>query len=153
MYEGAVGSIRTPSLARQKLVLWLAFGIILIVSLLAFISIERLIAANGKVQERLTLIVEVNRYLSDLKDVETGGRGYALSSGDAPPSAKAERGHRRRPGDRAPAAQDWRTIPELQRQLGRLVPLTAERIAASASSSPSGRIWARRAATCCPACS
>ncbi len=120
-----------PSLARQKLVLWLAFGIILIVSLLAFISIERLIAANGKVQERLTLIVEVNRYLSDLKDVETGGRGYALSNGDLRHlqrenagivAVQATEGRLRR------LANDH---PELQRQLGRLVPLTAERIAAS----------------------
>jgi PAS domain S-box-containing protein len=130
MYEGTAGSIRTPSLARQKLVLSLALAIILIVSLLAFVSIERLIAANGRVQNRLTLIVEVNRYLSDLKDVETGGRGYALSDGDI------RHLQRQNAGIAAVQATDARlqalsNEPQLQRQLDRLVPLTAERIAAS----------------------
>jgi PAS domain S-box-containing protein len=130
MYEGAVGSIGTPSLARQKLVLWLALGIILAVSILAFASIERLIAANGRVQNRLTLIIEVNRYLSDLKDVETGGRGYALSDGDV------RHLQRQNAGILAVRATEARlrklsNEPELQRQLDRLVPLTDERIAAS----------------------
>ena len=130
MYEASVGSIRTPSLARQKLVLWLALGIILSVSLLAFVSIERLIAANERVQDRLTLIVELNRYLSDLKDVETGGRGYALSDGDI------RHLQRQNAGIAAVEATERRLQalshePELQRQVDRLVPLTDERIAAS----------------------
>src|SRR5258705_2523363 len=129
MFETTRATIQSPSLARQKLVLWLAFGIILAVSLLAFLSIERLMAANGRVQNRLGLIVEVNRYLSDLKDVETGGRGYALSddvrhlqrqnTGIA--AVQATEGRLRRLSDN----------PELQRQLDRLVPLEAERISAS----------------------
>jgi PAS domain S-box-containing protein len=82
MYEGSAKSIRTPSLGHQKLALWLAFGIILFVSLLAFLSIQRLIAASQRVQQSEALLAEINRYLSDLKDVETGGRGYALSGGD-----------------------------------------------------------------------
>jgi len=75
-------SYKLPSQARQKTLLWAAFAIILVVSLLAFLSIERLISAGERVQNKLTMNVEINRFLSDLKDVETGGRGYALSGGD-----------------------------------------------------------------------
>jgi PAS domain S-box-containing protein len=74
--------VKPPSLARQKLALWLAFAIIAAVSLLVFLSIQRLIGAGERAQNSLTMIVEINRFLSDLKDVETGGRGYALSGDD-----------------------------------------------------------------------
>jgi PAS domain S-box-containing protein len=82
MFEASATALQAPSLGRQKAMLWLAFTIILVVSLLAFLSIQRLIAANDRVQNSLSIIVEINRFLSDLKDVETGGRGYALSGDD-----------------------------------------------------------------------
>ena len=58
------------------------FGIIIAVSLLAFVSIQRLVAASVHVQQSQTLLIEIDHFLSDLKDVETGGRGSALSGGD-----------------------------------------------------------------------
>ena len=67
------------SLSHQKLVFWLAILTIGIVSALAFLSTQRLIAEGAKVQASQAQLVELTRYLSDLKDVETGGRGYALS--------------------------------------------------------------------------
>jgi PAS domain S-box-containing protein len=82
MFEDTAASIKSASAARQKTILWVAFSIIAAVSLLAFLSIQRLIAAGDRVQNSLTMIVEINRFLSDLKDVETGGRGYALSGDD-----------------------------------------------------------------------
>jgi PAS domain S-box-containing protein len=82
VFETSARAIRTPSLGRQKLALWAAFIVILAVSLLAFVSIQRLIAATQRVQSSQALLIELNRFLSSLKDVETGGRGYALSGGD-----------------------------------------------------------------------
>jgi len=83
MLEGPRPRIQAPSLRRQKAVLWLAFAIILAVSLLAFLSTQQLIAASARVERSQTLLIEISHFLSDLKDVETGGRGYALSGGDA----------------------------------------------------------------------
>jgi len=57
----------------------MAFVIIVIVSLLAFVSIQRLIAASARVEGSQNEMIELNRFLSDLKDVETGGRGYVIS--------------------------------------------------------------------------
>src|SRR5438093_13448503 len=82
MFEAAPPAVGLPSLARQKAVLWLSFGIIIAVSLLAFVSIQRLVAASVHVQQSQTLLIEIDHFLSDLKDVETGGRGSALSGGD-----------------------------------------------------------------------
>jgi PAS domain S-box-containing protein len=82
MFELPQRSISSPSLGRQKAALWLAFIVILGVSLLALVSIQQLIAASVRVQNSQTVLVEIDRFLSDLKDVETGGRGYALSGGD-----------------------------------------------------------------------
>ena len=78
MFESPARS-RTPSLGRQKAALWLAFAILLTVSLLAFVSIQRLVAASARVEHSQRELIELNRFLSDLKDVETGGRGYAIS--------------------------------------------------------------------------
>ena len=67
------------SLSHQKLVFWLAILTISMVSALAFLSTQQLIAQAARVQKSQAELVELTRYLSDLKDVETGGRGYALS--------------------------------------------------------------------------
>jgi PAS domain S-box-containing protein len=82
MFKAAPPSVMSLSPQRQKAVLWLAFAILLAVSLLALLSIQRLIAAGARVEKSQTVLIEINRFLSDLKDVETGGRGYALSEGD-----------------------------------------------------------------------
>jgi len=84
--------IEAPSLQRQKAALWAAFAVILAVSLLAFVSIQQLIAASARVERSQTLLIDISHYLSDLKDVETGGRGYALSGGDARHLQRQEEG-------------------------------------------------------------
>jgi PAS domain S-box-containing protein len=97
--------------------LWVAFAIIAAVSLLAFLSIQRLIAAGERVQNSLTMIVEINRFLSDLKDVETGGRGYALSGDDERHLQRQVRGIAAVHADRArlrSLAQDQRLSQELE---------------------------------------
>jgi len=131
MFEPTHPPIQSSSLARQKLVLWLAFAIILAVSLLAFVSIQQLVAASGRVQEREALLVELNRFMSDLKDVETGGRGYALSAGDERHLQRQAEGIE---GARASAGR-LRTLtrdePALHGQLERLFALADERIRAS----------------------
>lgn len=50
MFEQTRTAIKSPSPARQKLALWLAFLVIILVSLLAFYSIQRLIAASAQVE-------------------------------------------------------------------------------------------------------
>jgi PAS domain S-box-containing protein len=119
-----------PSLARQKVALWLAFLVIIGVSVLAFFSMQGLIAEGTKVQKSQAELVEITRFLSDLKDVETGGRGYALSDdirhyqremqGIAATRATAAR-------LRAMARDD----PQLSQSLGRLFALADQRIEAS----------------------
>jgi PAS domain S-box-containing protein len=130
MFEAPARTVRTPSLGHQKLALWLAFTVILAVSLLAFLSIQRLIAANDRVQNSLSVIVEINRFLSDLKDVETGGRGYALSGDDR---RHLERQMHGIIAVRADAAR-LRALfeePELQARLDELDALAEQRIASS----------------------
>ena len=117
--DTAAGSLlnKPPSPARQKTLLWAAFAIIAAVSLLAFFSIQRLIAAGASVQNSLTLIVEINRFLSDLKDVETGSRGYALSGDDERHLQRQKRGIAAVHADRTrlrSLAQDRRLRQELE---------------------------------------
>jgi PAS domain S-box-containing protein len=82
MFEAPPPSITSPSLRRQKAYLWIASLMIVAVSLLAFFTTQRLIAVGGRVENTLSILVETNRYLSDLKDVENGGRGYFLTGDD-----------------------------------------------------------------------
>jgi len=79
MTEDLQQSLNSPSLGRQKIVLGIAFVIILAVSTLAFISMQRLIALSARVEQTQNMLVETNRFLSDIKDVETGGRGFYLT--------------------------------------------------------------------------
>ena len=130
MFEGAARAIRSPSLGRQKLALWSAFAIILAVSLLAFLSIQRLIAADASVQKSQALLTELDRFLSDLKDVETGSRGYALSAGDARHLSRQEQGiAATNAGERRLRA--LADDPGLERELDRLFPLAKARIESS----------------------
>jgi PAS domain S-box-containing protein len=128
--ESAGQPFRAPSLRQQKAVLWAAFLIILAVSLLAFLSIQRLVAASARVERSQAELIEIDRFLSDLKDVETGGRGYMISE-DArhlqrqqQGIAAAREGARRL---RALAGDD----PALRQALERLVLLSEDRIVSS----------------------
>jgi PAS domain S-box-containing protein len=92
VFEDARTTLKPPSLPRQRLILWLAFLVIIAVSGLAYASIRQLLAASARVENSQRLLIEINHFLSDLKDVETGGRGYALSGGDTRHLNRQEQG-------------------------------------------------------------
>ena len=130
MFEGGRTGLRSPSLARQTLLLWVAFLVIILVSSLAFYSIQQLIAASTRVERSQLLLIEINHLLSDLKDVETGGRGYALSGGDRRHLERQEEGvaaTRATAGRLRKLAED----PDLRRSLEALFRLVNQRIASS----------------------
>jgi PAS domain S-box-containing protein len=79
MAEAVTPPAGSPSWSRQKTALWLALLIILLVSFLAFYTSQRLIAASSRVDQSQAQLIEINRYLSEVKDVETGARGYFLT--------------------------------------------------------------------------
>ncbi len=79
MIEGPRAAMKAPSLRRQKLVLWLAFLIIVLVSALAFYSTQRLIAASERVERTQNMLVETNRFLSEIRSVESSSRGYYVT--------------------------------------------------------------------------
>ena len=56
-----------------------AFVIIVLVSALAFYSTLRLIAASKRVEHSQAVLIEVNRYLSEIKDVESRSRGFYIT--------------------------------------------------------------------------
>ena len=130
MFEASSRSIRAPSLARQRTVLALAFLVIIGVCAFAFYTSPQLIALAGRTERTGTLLIEINDLLSNLKDVETGSRGYALSGGDVR--------HLRRM-DLGIAATDASTArlrklvadPELRQSLDALFQLTTKRIESS----------------------
>jgi CHASE3 domain sensor protein len=119
-----------PSLRKQKAAMWTAIIIILGVSLLAILSIQKLIAASERVQASEMMAIETQRFLSDLKDVEAGGRGFALSDGDDRHLQRQMQGI----ADAQATARRMQTVssdPQWQRVLVRLFPLAAQRIKSS----------------------
>ena len=115
-----------PSLARQKTILALAFLIMILVSLLAFYATQRLIAASQKVEQTELILTETNRFLSELKDVESTARGYAAAGDErhlqAHSNAVREARATRSRLDGAPAG------PRLRQRLDRLFALADRRI-------------------------
>lgn len=71
--------LKEPSLGQQAMVLRLAFVIIVMVSALTFYSTQRLIASSERVEASQAVLIEVNRYLSEIKDVESRSRGYYVT--------------------------------------------------------------------------
>jgi PAS domain S-box-containing protein len=130
MLEAVRPPMTEPSLRRQKLVLSLAIVVILAVSLLAFVSIQQLVAAGTRVERSQAELIEIDRFLSDLKDVETGGRGYVISN-DARHLERHENGI----AAALATAQRLRALsagdPRLRQSLGNLFALSEERIAVS----------------------
>ena len=127
MFERPVAT----SLAHQKLALWLAFLIIIVVSTLAFFSTQRLIGEGARMRNSQTDLIEIDRFLSDLKDVETGGRGYALSDGDIRHYQRMKQGIAATRADERRLLALTRDDPQLRDGLDRLFALSAERIDAS----------------------
>lgn len=82
MAESVSASEKSTSLGRQKAALSLAFIIIALVSVLAFATIQRLVAASQRVEQTQGMLVELNLFLSDLKDVESSARGYFVTGDD-----------------------------------------------------------------------
>jgi PAS domain S-box-containing protein len=79
MLESARPKAGGPSLKQQKLALWLAFLVIIGVSVLAFWSIQRLIASSERVEHSQSVLIETNRFLSETKDIESRSRGYFIT--------------------------------------------------------------------------
>lgn len=71
--------IDTPSPAQQKLVFWLAVLLIGAVSTLSFLSTNRLVALEERAAESQGALLELNKLVSSLKDVETGARGFIIT--------------------------------------------------------------------------
>jgi PAS domain S-box-containing protein len=66
----------------QKLLFWSAILLIAMVSILSFLSMQRLQTLAQEVERSQSVLLQVSRLVSSLKDVETGARGF-LISGDA----------------------------------------------------------------------
>ena len=66
----------------QRLLFWSAILLIGMVSLLSFLSTQRLQMLAQEVERSQNVLIQVSRLVSSLKDVETGARGF-LISGDA----------------------------------------------------------------------
>jgi PAS domain S-box-containing protein len=79
MLESARPKAGGPSLKQQKVALWLAFMVIIGVSVLAFWSIQRLIASSERVERSQSVLIETNRFLSEIKDIESRSRGYFIT--------------------------------------------------------------------------
>ena len=128
MYEPARRGAREPSLGQQAMALRIAFVIIVLVSALAFYSTLRLIAASKRVEQSQAVLIEVNRYLSDIKDVESRSRGYYVTGDEEMlRGRKASLAGMRRSAARLGAIAS----EDLGRRLGELVRTADERIAYS----------------------
>jgi PAS domain S-box-containing protein len=71
--------IQNPSLVQQKLVFWASLLLLITVSAVSFASTNRLVALSARAEQSQSILTELNRYLSDLQDVETGTRGYVIT--------------------------------------------------------------------------
>ena len=79
MLEARRPTFKSPSLGTQKAVLGAAFLIILLVSALAFYSTQRLIAASAQVERTQNLLVQIHRFLSEVRAIESSSRGYFIT--------------------------------------------------------------------------
>ena len=129
MNEPDRSGARQPSAGQQTLVLRLAFVIIVLVSALAFYSTLRLISASKRVERSQAVLIDVNRYLSEIKDVESRSRAYYVT-GD-------EDIRRRRESSLASLRQSAERLgsidadDELRQRLSRLSRTAEERVAFS----------------------
>lgn len=71
--------IKNPSLSQQKLIFWVSLLLILVISGVSFVSTSRLLSLSELADQRQGTINDLNRYLSDLQDVESGARGYVIT--------------------------------------------------------------------------
>jgi PAS domain S-box-containing protein len=126
MYEAPPSTIELPSLGRQRLVLRLAFLIIVLVSASAFYSTQRLIAASARVERAQNMLVETNRFLSEIRTVESSSRGYFVTGDDRYLKVRAE--SLANVGMTARRLRLVEADGELRQRLDRLVALAGERL-------------------------
>lgn len=129
MREQTVSQAPAPSMRKQKAALWLAFLVIIAVSLLAFWSMQRLSAAGQRIEHAQNVMIDTNRFLADIKEVESSSRGYFVT------------GDQRFLRLRSAAIADLRTTGErlrssgadsdLHRSLGLMMTLAERRLAYS----------------------
>ncbi|MGQ0589071.1 MAG: CHASE3 domain-containing protein [Sphingosinicella sp.] len=72
--------INSSSPVQQTLIFWAAIILISAASLLSLLSTQRLVTLASRVEQSQNVLVELNRSVSHLKDVETGLRGYIITS-------------------------------------------------------------------------
>ena len=126
MFEDAHRPILAPSLARQKLILWLAFVIILAVSGLAFVSTQQLITASKRVENSQNVLIDVNRFLSEIKDAESRSRGYFVTGDDRYLKGRAANlANAEETADRLRAVE---ISSPLRQRLDRVIALAAQRV-------------------------
>jgi PAS domain S-box-containing protein len=126
MKERLLKQAQAPSMRKQKAALWLAFLVIIVVSLLAFISMQRLIAAGQRIELAQNVMIDTNRFLADIKEVESSSRGYFVTGDERFLKLRAAAIADLRPtGERLKATG---REPDLNRSLGILVALGEKRL-------------------------
>jgi len=129
MLEASRAAMKPPSQAQQKLVLWLAFLIIVLVSALAFYSTQGLIAASERIERTQNLLVETNRFLSEIRAVESSSRGYYVTGDDRYLNVRA--GNFASAKLTAARLREVEARGELRQRLDRLIALAGERLSYS----------------------
>jgi PAS domain S-box-containing protein len=117
---------KSPSVGRQRIVLRLAFLVIVLVSALAFYSTQRLIAASERVERTQNMLVETNRFLSEIRAVESSSRGYFISGDDR--YLKVRAASLENIKETAGRLRQVQVDGELRQRLSRLVVLAEERL-------------------------
>lgn len=121
--------LKEPSLGQQAMVLRLAFVIIVLVCALTFYSTQRLIASSERVEASQAVLIEVNRYLSEIKDVESRSRGYYVTGDEEMLRGRASSlANMRQSAARLGAIEAGE---DLERRLNGLIATANERIAYS----------------------
>ena len=69
----------TRSLKRQKYVFWGALSLTAAVSVTSIYSTQRLVELAESVEQSQSVLLQLNGYVSDLKDIETGTRGSVIT--------------------------------------------------------------------------
>ena len=71
--------ILAPTPLQQRLVFWTVFVVLLLVSAASFVTTQRLVTLSENAERSQDTLLELERFLSHVKDVETGARGYAIT--------------------------------------------------------------------------
>ena len=64
--------ILAPTPLQQRLVFWTVFVVLLLVSAASFVTTQRLVTLSENAERSQDTLLELERFLSHVKDVETG---------------------------------------------------------------------------------